>query len=150
MMNFKKIYDRLHKEFKDKLVQEYAMMKNAYLQEYDQNYQANLTDKNSNIKEIQNHILGKDEDISDKKERYDAMKHKIFTMLRNKYSMFIKRIYFNEILYHAELSRREKRLNAYSKNYMHRRRVRNFFYSWRGVTHIWFKERINKEAVEFE
>jgi len=64
--------------------------------------------------------------------------------------MFIKRIYFNEILYFAELSRREKRLKAYSKNYMHRRRVRNFFYSWRGVTHVWFKERINKEAVEFE
>ena len=41
MMNFKKTYDRLLKDFKDKLVQEYAMMKNAYLQEYDQNYQAN-------------------------------------------------------------------------------------------------------------
>jgi len=52
MMNFKKVYDRLLKDFKDKLVQEYALMKNAYLQEYDQNYQANQTDKNTHIKEI--------------------------------------------------------------------------------------------------
>ena len=51
-MNFKKVYDRLLKDFKDKLVQEYALMKNAYLQEYDQNYQANQTDKNTHIKEI--------------------------------------------------------------------------------------------------
>ena len=35
VLSFKKVYDRLFKEFKDKLVQEYAMMKNAYQQEYE-------------------------------------------------------------------------------------------------------------------
>lgn len=46
--------------------------------------------------------------------------------------------------------RREKRLKAYSKNYMFRRKMRMLFGSWRGVTHSWFKEKINKESVEFE
>ena len=64
--------------------------------------------------------------------------------------MHIKKVFFNEILYHTELVRREKRLNAYSKNYMFRRKVRLLFCSWRGVSHQWFKERINRDSVEYE
>lgn len=150
LLSFKKVYDRLFKEFKDRLVGEYALMKNSYLSEYEQNYQANLNDKNAHIKEIQNRIAEKEEDISDHKERYDALKHKIFTLLRQKYSLFIKKIYFNEMVYHAELVKREKRLNAYSKNYMYRRKMRLLFGSWRGVSHRWFKKRINKEAIDYE
>jgi hypothetical protein len=54
------------------------------------------------------------------------------------------------MIYHTELKKRAKRMKAYSKNYMYRRKMRNLFGSWRGVTHIWFKERVNKEAVEYE
>lgn len=38
VMSFKKVYDRLFKDFKDKLVQEYALMKNSYMQEYELNF----------------------------------------------------------------------------------------------------------------
>jgi len=62
-----------------------------------------LTEKNNNIKEIQNHIHEKEEDISDKKEQYDALKLKIFNLLRLKYSVFVKKIFFNEIVYFADL-----------------------------------------------
>lgn len=54
------------------------------------------------------------------------------------------------MVFFADLAKREKRIMAYSKNYMHRRKSRLLFCSWRGVTHIWFKERINKEAIEYE
>ena len=149
-LTFKKVYDRLFKDFKDKLVQEYAMMKNAYLTEYEGNYQANVADMKAHIVEIQNHIVEKEEDISEKKERYDALKHKIFTLLRQKYNLHVKKVYFNEIVYHTQLFKREKRLNAYSKNYMYRRNMRLLFCSWRGVTHRKFKKRINRESVEYE
>jgi hypothetical protein len=49
-----------------------------------------------------------------------------------------------------QLQKREKRINAYSKNYFYRKRMRLLFGSWRGVSHQWFKERINREAVEYE
>lgn len=52
VLSFKKVYDRLFKDFKDKLVQEYSLMKSAYQQEYELNFQANLADKNSHIKEM--------------------------------------------------------------------------------------------------
>ncbi len=150
MLSFKKCYDRLFKEFKDKLVGEYQAMKTTYQQEYEQNYQANVVDKNSHIQEIHNHIAAKEEDIAEKQEQYDALKQKVFGLMRKKYNMHIKKVYFNEILYFAEVQKREKRLKAYSKNYMYRRNMRNLFYSWRGVTHVWFKERINSESAEYE
>jgi hypothetical protein len=52
MISFKKCYDRLFKEFKEKLMAEYQQMKTTYLGEYEQNYQANVTDKNAHIEEI--------------------------------------------------------------------------------------------------
>jgi hypothetical protein len=70
--------------------------------------------------------------------------------MKLKNQTFIKRVYFNEILYFMQVQRREKRIKAYSKNFMYRRNMRQLFYSWRGVTHVWFKERINREAVEYE
>lgn len=33
---------------------------------------------------------------------------------------------------------------------MFRRKMRLLFTSWRGVSHQWFKERINREAVDYE
>lgn len=33
---------------------------------------------------------------------------------------------------------------------MFRRKLRLLFGSWRGVTHAWFKERINQESYEYE
>ncbi len=52
MLAFKKCYDRLFKDFKDKLLSEYAQMKHSYLQEYENNHAANLADKNGHIQEI--------------------------------------------------------------------------------------------------
>lgn len=150
VLSFKKVYDRLFKDFKDKLVQEYSMMKGSYQQEYELNFQANLADKNNHIKEMQNEIQEKEETIANKKDRYDALKHKIYTLLRQKYNLFVKRIYFNEFVYFVDMQKFEKRIKAYSKNYMYRRKMRVLFGSWRGVSHQWFKQRINKEAIDYE
>lgn len=64
VLSFKKVYDRLFKDFKDKLVQEYSLMKGSYQQEYELNFQANLADKNNHIKEMQNEIQEKEETIA--------------------------------------------------------------------------------------
>jgi hypothetical protein len=78
------------------------------------------------------------------------LRNKIYAFLRNKYNLFIKKVYFGEILFYTQMIKHEKRINAYSKNYMHRRKMRGLFYGWRGISHRWFKKRINKEAIEYE
>ena len=45
VLSFKKCYDRLYKEFKEKLVHEYAQMRSSYMTEYDQNYSENQHEK---------------------------------------------------------------------------------------------------------
>ena len=46
---------------------------------------------------------------------------------------------------YTQFRRRKKRISAYSRNTMYRRKLRNLYTSWRGVSHQWFKERIDKE-----
>jgi len=42
ILSFKKVYDKLFREFKEKLVQEYAQMHISYTTEFEQNYISNL------------------------------------------------------------------------------------------------------------
>ena len=69
--------------------------------------------------------------------------------MRNKYNIFLVKIIFNEMVYYAQVRRREKRMKAYTKNFMYRRKMRLLFEGWRGVSHKWFKERINAESVQY-
>jgi len=78
------------------------------------------------------------------------MKAKIYKLLQNKYNAFLEKIFFYEMVYYVELKRREKRLKAYSKNFMYRRRMRLLFEGWREVSHNWLKERVNNEAAVYE
>lgn len=64
--------------------------------------------------------------------------------------MYLKRVAFKALEFQTEEDRRMKRNKIYTKNHMYRRKLRLLFGSWRGVSHQWFKERINKEAVIYE
>lgn len=109
-----------------------------------------MNEKIEHIQQATKHISDKDTDIQDRKEQYDLLKQKIFRLLLAKYHRYLERVVFEQMLYHTQIAKRKKRLSTYSKNYMYRRRMRLLFGSWRGVTHTWFKERINRESVEYE
>eukprot|EP00347_Sterkiella_histriomuscorum_P000254 403376589 len=150
ILTFKKCYDRLFREFKEKLVLEYSQLRVQYMQEYEENYQANLTEKTTHITDSKNLITHKENDIEITKEKNKAVKQLTQQLLQKKYQNYLKRVAFREIIYHTQIVRREKRLKAYSRNYMFRRQMRLLFGSWRGVTHQWFKERINQESTTYE
>jgi hypothetical protein len=59
----------------------------------------------------------------------------LWHLFPSKYNLFVKRIYFNEFIYFVDMKKFEKRIKAYSKNYMYRRKMRLLFGSWRGVSH---------------
>lgn len=70
------------------------MFKNAYMQEYEKNYQANMNEKNAHIDEVKKHIEEKEEDIKEKEEKYEAIKEKTFRLLKHKYDLYLQRIAF--------------------------------------------------------
>ena len=48
--SFKKVYDKLFREFKEQLINEYSLMKNSYMIEYEENFKANISDKEGHLK----------------------------------------------------------------------------------------------------
>ena len=57
--NFKAAYDRVFREFQEKLMAEYKMCKETYIAEYQENYQVNLTAKQDNISQFMETIEDK-------------------------------------------------------------------------------------------
>jgi hypothetical protein len=104
----------------------------------------------SHINEMKSLISQKEQDIQNKLGKDKAFKELTARILRKKYQSYLKKTAFREIVYHAQLMQREKRLAAYSKNALFRRRLRLLFGSWRGVTHQWFKQRIDSESKAYE
>jgi len=147
---FKKVYDRLFREFKEQLVQEYVQMKGAYMQEYQENFDMNANEKQTHIQEAEGMIVKKEGDVMTTVEKIKFTERKVKAILMKKYQAFLKRTAFRLMEYLVQIRRRERRIKVYSKNYMYRRNMRLLFGSWRGVTHQWFKEKINKEAIDYE
>lgn len=91
--------------------------------------------------------------MSEKEQELQAMqdykkerKNLLYMVFDKKNKKFWKSIVLKIWKYFMELQKRKQRLNAYSKNLMYRRKMRILFGSWRGVSHQWFKERIDCET----
>lgn len=149
VLAFKKIYDRLYREFKEKLVQEYVQMKNSYLAEFENNYQQNLKVKEDNLLNTQQLIKDKEQELVLRNEKKQERKQFLFLLQRRKYNLFLKNIGFELWKFFAKKSLQRKRLHAYNRNWVYRRKMEKFFCGWRGVSHQWFKERILSEAENF-
>jgi hypothetical protein len=54
--SFKAAYDRVFKEFQEKLMIEYKQMKETYIAEYQENYQININVKQDNVVQFMDKI----------------------------------------------------------------------------------------------
>ena len=46
--------------------------------------------------------------------------------------------------------REKKRIGAYTRNTIHRNKMKRFFKNWQVVSHSWGQERIAKESAEYK
>ena len=51
--------------------------------------------------------------------------------------------------FYTNVKKRKNRLEAFTRNTIHRNKMRRLFESWRGVSHKWFKERLDREKETF-
>lgn len=72
--------------------------------------------------------------------------NRFFTMKQNLYQY---RICYKAWLHYTKVQKRKNRLAAFTRNKIHRGKVRRLFESWRGVTHEWFKERLGRDSDTF-
>lgn len=112
------------------------------MQEYEQNFNENQHEKQANIEEINSLIGEKEEEIDQMVKKKEYMRGLLHQMLQHKYGLYLKRVAFKSALDFRDLSKRKKRLAAYTQNYMHRRKMRLWYQAWRGISFNWGRERI--------
>jgi len=66
-------------------------------------------------------------------------------LFRHKQHIYLERLAFKAWVEFKVNSKRRKRLENYSLNFMYRRKMRGLFCGWRQTTHTWFKEKIDAE-----
>ena len=74
----------------------------------------------------------------------------IYRLLEGKYHQYLERTLIKQWKEYVVESKKQKRLSAYSKNFMYRRRMRLLFRSWKSISNEWGKERINNELLNYE
>lgn len=52
-------------------------------------------------------------------------------------------------MYYVAVKKRKSRLEAYTRNKIHRKKMQRLFDSWRSVSHQWCKERLEREKETF-
>lgn len=146
---FKSRYDQLFAEFHEKLFAEYKGVKESYVQEYQDNYQMNLNEKQANIDQFV-------ETIDDKKQQVfslDKLKEQNMSCLARfleiKHRLYMYKICLKVLKAHTKRNREKKRVAAYSRNTVYRNSLSRFFKGWATATHAWGKERINSEEAVY-
>ena len=119
------------------------------MSEYQENFNQNSSRRDDKIHEMNAAIEFQDNNIKDllkNEEHQESAMTRFFTMKQNAYQM---RMIWKSWLHYTKVQKRKSRVAAYTRNKLFRRKLRRLFESWRGVSHEWFKERINVEKQEF-
>lgn len=139
MAAFKMNYDRLYREFQEKLIQEYAGQRTSYMSEYQENFNQNSSRRDDKLTEMSQTIVVKEDEIRElikSEEAQESCMTRFFMMKQNAFEM---RKVFKAWVYYKDVQKRKSRLAAYTRNKLHRARMRRLFESWRGVSHELFK-----------
>ena len=124
-------------------------MKETYIAEYQENYQMNLNQKFENIEAFKETIQSKKDQLVE----LQKLKSQNVSMMQKFFHLKIRAYYF-KICMHAWKKylirqRKKNRIAAYTRNTIHRNRMKRFFKGWQEVSHNWGKERITRESAEY-
>ena len=109
ILNFGHCYDRLYAEFKEELVQEYAMMRGCYMGEYQGNYDLNTSRKEDKISEMNAAITAQCNYIKEMyahKEMKNELMRRFYQSTSDEYT---KRLCFSVFKNYYEERRRNRR-----------------------------------------
>jgi hypothetical protein len=125
------------------------MMKEGYISDYQTNYQINLNEKQANIDEFLETMEDKKNQMSllgKQKEQDMSCLRRFFEMKKRLFYYRVSMKYWKKYLKHMK---EKKRVAAYTRNSLYRRRLTQWFRGWNKVSHTWGKERIDAEESSF-
>lgn len=129
---------------------EYKLCKETYIAEYQENYQVNLNAKQDNISSFMETIEEKklqSQDLQKLKEQNVSCMQRFFQM---KVRVYYYKICMKAMKKYLKRKKEKKRIGAYTRNTIHRNKMKRFFKGWHEVSHQWGKDRIAKESAEYK
>ena len=149
IQTFSMVFDRLYNQFSEQLVKEYAQMRNSYMVEYQSNLDQNTSRKEDKISEVSTEIQHQEESIQELRDTKKKQKSQIARFFKQKIDYYRVRSAYRTWEKLFKVAQQKNRVAAYTRNVMHRRKVKILFQFWRGVSHKWFKERLNREIYKY-
>lgn len=146
---FSTVADRLYNEFAENLINQYSEMRNSYMTEYQHNFELNKERKAQRIQSLALDIEKQEQAVQDLKEQKEKQKSCLATFFKQKVRQFQMRYHLSLWKQVHKIDRRKNRIAAFTRNTMHRRKMKHLFESWRGVSHTWFKHRLEAETGRF-
>ena len=149
VQSFKSTYDRLFQQFQQNLFEEYKLMKEAYIVEYQNNYQINCNEKQANIDQFVETIEEKKSQVFNLEKVKGQNNSCIQRFFDMKQRLRLYRTCIGMWKAYHKRKKEKKRVAAYSRNTIYRNSLTRFFREWRSVSHQWGIERINREEKVF-
>lgn len=124
-------------------------MKEAYIIEYQNNFQINCNEKQANIDQFIETIEEKKSQVFSLEKLKEQNMSCIQRFFDLKQRLRLYRTYLGFWKQYQKRKKEKKRVAAYSRNTIYRNSLTRYFRSWRVVSHEWGKERITKEEKVF-
>ena len=106
--SFKQTYDALFSEFHRKLQEEYQLMKESYIQDYQTNYQINVNEKQANVDQFLETIDMKRQHKEELKKEHDLVEISVDKFLQKQMHYWQYRTLFKFLKLNAEKSKKKK------------------------------------------
>ena len=119
------------------------------MSEYQSNFNQNSSRRDDKIGEMNSAIESQENLIKELRklgEHQQSAMNKYFHM---KQDVHTYRVVWKAWLHYTMVKKRKNRIAAFSRNKLHRAKMRRLFESWRGVSHQWFKERIDTDKQAY-
>ncbi len=124
-------------------------MRNSYMVEYQTNLDQNTSRKDDKITEVSQEIETQNSSIKELKDQKSKQKSCLNTFFKQKVNHYRLRVTIRAWQYFTKVQKRKNRVAAFTRNTLFRRKQKLVFESWRGVSHQWFKERLDRSKDGF-
>ena len=128
---------------------EYANMRGGYMSEYQINYDHNSSRRDDRIIEMNMAIEAQVDYAKDLARTMEQQQSCLTGFFTQKSNLFAQRTVWKAWRFYFSIYKRKSRLAAYTRNTLHRQKVKRLFTAWKNVSSSEFKARLAVEKRTF-
>lgn len=124
------------------MIKEYETCRAKYMEDFRENYEANVQRKDDKIAEVNAEIANQEATIDDLKLQKDKQKSCMTRFFKQRADQYKTRAVISVWLRKYKIKRSQNRIAAFTRNTMYRRKMQTLYANWRKVAHEKFKREL--------